>query len=173
MGWIDDTSTLVQVMVWSHYAMSHYLSQCWPRSMSPYGVTGHDELKQIERLHSEIPPATPWLPILVNQSQSYKFKKIANNSNFEILQETLYETHLLKLLDKMYKYEMDPIRIVDATERTQNAGRMDRRTEWNQYTTTSLLCRGIINFSGSLKESPLLKPPLDLRHGWIITSHNF
>ena len=30
---------LVQVMAWCHQAPSHYLSQCWPRSMSPYGIT--------------------------------------------------------------------------------------------------------------------------------------
>ena len=36
---IDDKSTLVQVMAWCRQATSHYLSQCWPRSMSPYGVT--------------------------------------------------------------------------------------------------------------------------------------
>ena len=35
-GWMpldltNDKSTLVQVT-------SHYLSQCWPRSMSPYGI---------------------------------------------------------------------------------------------------------------------------------------
>ena len=35
----DDKSTLVQVMTWCLQATSHYLSQCWPRSMSPYGVT--------------------------------------------------------------------------------------------------------------------------------------
>ena len=35
----DDKSTLVQVMAWCRQATSHYLSQCWPRSMSPYGVT--------------------------------------------------------------------------------------------------------------------------------------
>ena len=34
--------------------------------------------------------------------------KIAKNLNFDILPETLQATHLLKLLDKMYKYEMDP-----------------------------------------------------------------
>ena len=34
----DDTSTLVQVMAWCSQATSHYLSQCWPRFMSPYGV---------------------------------------------------------------------------------------------------------------------------------------
>ena len=30
---------LVQVMAWCRQATSHYLSQCWPRSLSPYGVT--------------------------------------------------------------------------------------------------------------------------------------
>ena len=35
----DDQSTLVQVMAWCHEATSHYLSQCWPRSVSPYAVT--------------------------------------------------------------------------------------------------------------------------------------
>ena len=64
---------------------------------------------ELERLRSEIPPAAPWLPILVihirsqvktRQSQSYKFKKIAKNSNFKILLELLHATHP-KLLDKM------------------------------------------------------------------------
>ena len=32
-------STLVQVMAWCRQATSHYLSQCWPRSQSPYGIT--------------------------------------------------------------------------------------------------------------------------------------
>ena len=35
----DNKSTLVQVMAWWRQATSHYLSQCWPRSMSPNGVT--------------------------------------------------------------------------------------------------------------------------------------
>ena len=35
----DDKSTLVQVMAWCHQATSHYLNQCWPRFMSPCGVT--------------------------------------------------------------------------------------------------------------------------------------
>ena len=36
---IDDKSTLVQVMAWCCQATSHYLSQCWHRSMSPNGIT--------------------------------------------------------------------------------------------------------------------------------------
>ena len=32
-------STLVQVMAWCCQATSHYLNQCWPRSLTPYGIT--------------------------------------------------------------------------------------------------------------------------------------
>ena len=35
----DDRSTLAQVMAWCRQATSHYLSQCWPRFISPYGFT--------------------------------------------------------------------------------------------------------------------------------------
>ena len=40
----DDKSTLVEVMAWCRQATSHYLSQCWTRSMSPYGSLGHNKL---------------------------------------------------------------------------------------------------------------------------------
>ena len=41
MPWdlMDNKSTLFQVMAWCRQATSHYLSQCWPSSMSPYGIT--------------------------------------------------------------------------------------------------------------------------------------
>ena len=52
-----------------------------------------------------------------------------NAKNFGILQETVHVTHLRKLLDKMYKYEMDPTRIVGTTEQTHDAGRMDGQTD--------------------------------------------
>ena len=83
-------------------------------------------------------PTATWLLILVihirpqvktRQSQSYKFQKIAINSNFEILQEILHTTHLLKLLGKMYKYEMDPTKTVGATEQTRDGGRTDGQTD--------------------------------------------
>ena len=35
----DDKLMLVQVMAWCHQAPSHYLSQCWPRSMWPYDTS--------------------------------------------------------------------------------------------------------------------------------------
>ena len=36
----DDKARLAQVMTWCHLATVHYLRQCWPRSMAPFGVTG-------------------------------------------------------------------------------------------------------------------------------------
>ena len=45
-----DKSTLVQVMAWCRQATSHYLSQCWPRSLSPHGVTRPQWVKQTWRL---------------------------------------------------------------------------------------------------------------------------
>ena len=49
---------------------------------------------------------------------------------FKILLETLHATHLLKLLDKMYKYEMDPTRTVGATELMwMQDGWTDRQTD--------------------------------------------
>ena len=36
---IDDKSTLVQAMAWCLQVTSHYLNQCWPISILPYGVT--------------------------------------------------------------------------------------------------------------------------------------
>ena len=41
----NDKWTLVQVMAWCHQATSHYLSQCWHRFMSPYGVTRPQSVK--------------------------------------------------------------------------------------------------------------------------------
>ena len=43
---INDRSTLVQVMTWCRQAPSHYLSQCWPRSMSPWSITRPQWVKE-------------------------------------------------------------------------------------------------------------------------------
>ena len=47
LDFTDDMSTLVQVMAWCRQATSHYLSQCWPRSLLPYGVTRPEWVKGI------------------------------------------------------------------------------------------------------------------------------
>ena len=59
---LDDQSTLVQVMAWCHHATSHCLSLCWPRSLSPYGVTRpqwvNDKLdsKEMVAIHRDYTP---------------------------------------------------------------------------------------------------------------------
>ena len=45
------------------------------------------------------------------------------------MEQTLHTTHLLKLLDKLCKYEMDPTSIVEDTERPRLCPQMDRGTD--------------------------------------------
>ena len=56
--------------------------------------------------------------------------KVTNSkiSNFWILKRALHATHLLNLLDKMCKYNMDPMSIVEDTERTRFCPHTDRQT---------------------------------------------
>ena len=42
----DEKSTFIQVMAWCRQATSHYLNQCWHRSLSPYGVTRPQWVKE-------------------------------------------------------------------------------------------------------------------------------
>ena len=70
-----------------------------------------------------------WIPSQKKTKSSYKFKDIAKISTFWILEQTLHKTHLLKLLDKMCKYKMDPTSIVEDTERTRFCPQTDRRTD--------------------------------------------
>ena len=46
-------------------------------------------------------------------------------------------THLLKLLDEMCKYEMDPMSIVEDTERTRFCPQTDRQTDGWTYGQTN------------------------------------
>ena len=47
---IDGKSTLIQVMAWCRQVAKHTLSQCWPRSMTPYGATSPHWIKMPFRL---------------------------------------------------------------------------------------------------------------------------
>ena len=52
MDLTDGKSTLVQVMACCRQATSHYLSQCWPRSLSPYGISRPQCVKVLSVPHS-------------------------------------------------------------------------------------------------------------------------
>ena len=45
---LTDKSTLVQVMAWCRQAPSHYLSQWWPRSLSPYAIIRPQWVKALQ-----------------------------------------------------------------------------------------------------------------------------
>ena len=49
----------------------------------------------------------------------------------------------MKLLDTMCKYEMDPMSIIEDTERTRFCPQTDRRTRWNQYTPFNFVEAGV------------------------------
>ena len=55
----DDKSTLVQVMAWCRQATSHYLSQCWLSSLSPYGVARPQWVKYTMMRYTVV-VTTPW-----------------------------------------------------------------------------------------------------------------
>ena len=68
----DDQSTLVQVMT----APSHHLSQCWPRHLSPYGVTRPRWVNDI------FPDSFPSVGVIIRSpwcpwSSSWEHKKFA------------------------------------------------------------------------------------------------
>ena len=43
---INGKSTLFQLMAWCHQATSHYLSQCWPICLLPFGITRPQRVNQ-------------------------------------------------------------------------------------------------------------------------------
>ena len=49
----DDKSTLVQAMAWCRQATSHYLNQCWSRSLPPYGVTRPQWVNMSTQSHTD------------------------------------------------------------------------------------------------------------------------
>ena len=60
LDFTDDQSTLVQVMAWCRQATSHYLSQCWPRCLSPYGVTRPQCISKLTTIGSDNGLCVAW-----------------------------------------------------------------------------------------------------------------
>ena len=47
----NEMSTLLQAMAWCYQALNHYFSQCWPRSMSLYGIIVLQYVNSFEYWH--------------------------------------------------------------------------------------------------------------------------
>ena len=95
MPWdfMDDKSTLVQVMAWCHQPTSHYLSQCWPSSMSRYGVTRPQWVKKIMWMAS----------IIFSCLCKYSEKSTATNI---ILQPYSHDTYKAISFSKTFQWYM-------------------------------------------------------------------
>ena len=112
------------------------------------------EVEQLERLCSEdnpphlhttysapwhLTPDAPWWLILLihigsqvktRQSQGYRFIEFAKR-HYLYFKTILQATHLLKWMDQMCKYEMDPASLDDDTERTRFCPQTDGQGETN------------------------------------------
>ena len=101
-------------------------------------AANHEALQQneLERLRSEDTPPPPhyypcyWVKLdPKSKEDKVKVTNLKNSPKFKILKQALHATHLLKLLDKMCKYEMDPTSIIEDTERTRFCPQTNRRTD--------------------------------------------
>ena len=88
-----------------------------------------EQLEQLERLRFENTPAAPSSPIILIhiRSQVEQDKvKVTSLKNLKV-------THL-KLINKMCKYEMDPVSIVEVTERPRFCPQTDGQTDGRRET---------------------------------------
>ena len=70
-----------------------------------------------------------WIPSQKKTKSKLQIQRNRQIFIFSILKQSIQATHLLMLLDKMCKYEMDPTSIVEDTERTRVCPQTDRRTD--------------------------------------------
>ena len=119
-GLINNNPALVQIMTW----------RC----------TGDKPLSEANRTtrmpvfwgYPLLPHDYPYYWVILDpksKEDKVKVKEFTKISNVWNLKQILHTTHLLKLLVKMWKYEMDPTSILEDTERTRFCPQTDRRTD--------------------------------------------
>ena len=85
---VDDKSTLVQAMAWCCRATSHYLNQCWPRSLTPYGAISHtDMIKKIEEQAQKPVACTMCMTLVIARNLSCLCKHICIHIHLWPLQQ--------------------------------------------------------------------------------------
>ena len=93
----DDKSTLVQVMAWCRQATSHYLSQCWPRSMSQYGVT------RPQWVNSSLQPLLEQRWLIVNGTQQNELQWNLDEDGKMSFQENASKQVICKMAAILFK----------------------------------------------------------------------
>ena len=79
--------------------------------------------------YSPPPNDYPYSWVILDPKSKEDTVKVTNLKKLPKFQFMLHATHLHTLLDKMCKYEMDPMSIIEDTERTWFCLQMDRRTD--------------------------------------------
>ena len=116
----------------------------------------YKELEHLERLHSEIPPAAPWLPTLMIHIRS----QVKTRQVKVIYFKKLPKIQILKFCKKVYLrhtfwsclirwINMEWIQPNCRRYRADTECGTDGRMEWNQYTPQQLCCAG-----GIIKQPP-------------------
>ena len=137
-------STLVHVMAWCRQATSHYLSQCWTSSLSPYGVIGPQWVKYMLFLHVD------------NQTKGLNL----NNFSFGWSHIKLHGTAILKQNGDIFRQGIEAlIALAGPTSRLQSSrGSINLpiwMTTWSQ--TSPIGCCNSCIWGNSYKEPSLLK----------------
>ena len=97
--------------------------------VSTYFIWPSTKLEQLERLRSEDTPPPHGYPynwVILNPKSTEDKVKV---TNIYIWKQTLHATYLVKLFDKICKFQMDPTSIIEDTERTRFCPQTDRRTD--------------------------------------------
>ena len=170
--------TQFYVAIWCHKVTMSYAKSEYEIKKIPSDTLNHVyhpsfpckkkiKLERLERLRSEDTPPPPhdypfyWV-ILYPESKEDKVTNLKNSPKFQIfliLKQTLYATHLLKLLDKMYKYEMDPM-IQSGHHSVQR--RTDWRTDGHKLGGLSGFIKINVQWSSTLSNKGLCGRPLNM-----------
>ena len=116
--WTDDKSTLVQVMACCHQATSHYLSQCWPRSISPRGITRpqcvnlswfchHWFSKRLAACFCQGEPNQIFCPLLDEKSGSSLYARQPHLASTYGSKNSLTPPHPTTLLDELNEIQVN------------------------------------------------------------------
>ena len=94
-GLLVSKSALVQVMAWCRQATSHYLNKCWPRPMTPYGVTRPEWVEINYRFSLQSPMSNGW----DNISPGLKVEVL--NTDCDLQKEVYWVATVIKLAGEL------------------------------------------------------------------------
>ena len=161
LNFTDDQPTLVQVMAWCCQATSHYLSQFWPRSLSPYGVTRPQWVNQkstMVQVMAWCHPATshylsqcwPWsmLPYGATRHQWVELLKLIWISGYHISNISWWNLH------KWNRYQWVPYLWMSCSDLTRMGGYQDCRIFffcrfYLPAPDLQTICRDLITWQGT------------------------